>query len=118
MGVRVAYGRKEGINKAIENEVIPKDSIIITKDNIDSELLFYDSEGNLKHISEKTRFETLTEAEQWVKTYSCAGSIFTIHNGTDWVPYIVLDDNTLSVFKGEIADITNIKRIDGGTAEG
>lgn len=118
MGVRVAYGQKEGINEAIETGVIPKDSIIITKEELDPELLFYDSEENLRTIAKKTRFETLTEAKQWVKTYDCAGSLFTIHNGADWTLYIVADDGTLSPFTGEGTDIEDIKRIDGGTAEG
>ena len=118
MGVRVAYGKKEGVNSAIQSGVIPQDSIIITKDDTDSELLFYDSDGNLATIAERTRFETFTEAEQWAKNYPCVGFIFTVHNGAEWLPYIVQDDNSLTPFKSASVDVTNINRIDGGSSVG
>lgn len=96
MGVRVAYGRRKNINSAIGKGTIPKGSIIITKDEADSEMLFYDTSGNLKTIAERTRFESLNEAEQWAKNYPCVGFIFVVHNGSEWLPYIVNDDNSLS----------------------
>ena len=96
MGVRVAYGRRKNINSAIEKGTIPKGSIIITKDEADSEMLFYDTSGNLKTIAERTRFESLNEAEQWAKNYPCVGFIFVVQNGSEWLPYIVNDDNSLS----------------------
>lgn len=118
MGVRVAYGPKENIDVAIQSGVIPTDSIIITNDESDSELLFYDINGNLKTVAERTRFESLAEATQWAKQYPCKGYIFTIHNGAEWQPYIVQDNNTLAPFRGEVTEVTNIKRIDGGNAAG
>lgn len=118
MGVRVAYGKKDNIQGAIDKGTIPKGSLIITKDTTDSELFFYDSEGNLKSIEEKTRFETMTEAEQWIKKYPCKGYIFTIQNGAEWLPYVVNEDNTLKPITGEtLTDITDVKRIDGNALD-
>lgn len=115
---RVAYGKKTNVQEAIDNGTIPVDTLIITKGDMDPEMLFYDADGNLMPIAERTRFETLTEAEQWAKNYPCVGFIFTVQNGSEWMPYIVQNDNSLSPFKAEVGDITDIKRIDGGTSAG
>lgn len=115
---RVAYGKKANVQSAIENGTIPPDTLIITKGDVDSEMLFYDSDGKLFPLAERTRFETLTEAEQWAKNYPCVGFIFSVQNGSEWLPYIVQSDNSLKPFKGEVGDITDVKRIDGGTSIG
>ena len=78
MGVRVAYGKKGRISAAIASGTIPRDSLIITSDSKESELYFYDANGEMKNISERKQFETLTEAQSWVKTYDCAGHIILI----------------------------------------
>ncbi len=115
MGFNVVYAAKSKIDSSIAQGVIPKESLIITGDQKESELYFYDIDGNMKNISERKQFETLTEARTWIKTYNCAGHIISVHNGSDWVPYIVSDNGNLSpVNSGEI----NIKVIDGGTAHG
>lgn len=115
MGFNVVYATKNKIESSIAQGIIPKESLIITGDQKESELYFYDIDGNVKNISERKQFETLTEARTWIKTYNCAGHIISVHNGSDWVPYIVSDNGTLSpVNSGEI----NIKVIDGGTAHG
>lgn len=115
---KFAYGEKEKISNAIKNGIIPKDCIIITKDDVDPELLFYNSDGELSNISERTRFTTITEAQQWVKKYPSKGLIFTIHNGSEWAPYIVDDNNKLKpISQNVISDITDIKRIDGNVIE-
>ena len=112
MGVRVAYGKKGRISAAIASGTIPKDSLIITSDSKESELYFYDANGEMKNISE------LTEAQAWVKTYDCAGHIISVHNGSDWVPYIVSADGKLSpVNTGDIS-VGDVKVIDGGAANG
>lgn len=112
MGVRVAYGKKGRISAAIASGTIPKDSLIITSDNKESELYFYDANGEMKNISERKQFETLTEAQAWVKTYDCAGHIISVHNGSDWVPYIVSADGKLSpVNTGDIS-VGDVKVID------
>lgn len=68
-------------------------------------------------VSERMRFATLSEAEEWAKANSCAGFIFSVHNGSEWLPYIVQNDNSLKPFK-DSESINNIKRIDGGTSVG
>ena len=115
---RTAYGQRENVQSAIESGAIPLDTMIVTKDEIDSEILFYDRDGKLFSVTERTRFETLTEAEQWANKYPSVGLIFTVQNGSEWLPYIVQSDNTLSPFKGEVGEITDVKRIDGGTSVG
>lgn len=117
MGVRVAYGRREKIPAAIESGAVPKDSIIITKDD-EAELLFYDASGKLVNIHDRTRFETTTEALAWIKKHGSVGSIITIHNGTDWIPFIVQDGFTLSPLQSEPGEIADVKRIDGGRPGG
>lgn len=113
---KIAYGERAGIQNAINTGVIPKDTVIITKDNIDSELLFYDNEGKLSGVSEKTRFTTMTEAIAWVRKYPCTGRIVTIHNGSDWLPYVVDDNNNLiPINESIVSDVTDIKIIDGNT---
>lgn len=118
MGVRVAYGKKSKITSAIASGVIPKDSLIITSDAEESELFFYDAAGNMKRISERKQFATISEAQAWVDAYGCDGNIISVHNGSDWVPYIVSDEGALTpVGSGEIS-FEDIKTIDGGTAHG
>lgn len=118
MGVRVAYGKRAKIDSAIASGVIPKDSLIITSDTRDAELFFYDADGNMKNISQRRQFATISEALAWVNAYECEGHIISVHNGSDWVPYIVSGDKSLRpVSAGEIA-VDDIKTIDGGTAIG
>lgn len=114
MGVRVAYGKKGRISAAIASGTIPKDSLIITSDSKESELYFYDANGEMKNISERKQFETLTEAQAWVKTYDCAGHIISVHNGSDWVPYIVSADGKLSPVNAGDISVGDVKVIDGG----
>lgn len=118
MGTSVAYGRKDKIDEAIQSTVIPKNSIIITSDSGEGELYYYDSRGVLKTIAERRKFETFSDAEVWVKTYDCAGNIVSIHNGSDWVPYIVSDDCSLTPITSGSGSVIDIKVIDGGTAKG
>ena len=118
MGVRVAYGRKSKIPDAIASGAIPKDSLIITSDAEESELYFYDVTGKMKRISERKQFETISEAQAWVKTYDCVGHIISVHNGSDWVPYIVTSDGVLTPIDAGGGSSEEIKIIDGGTARG
>lgn len=118
MGVRVAYGKKGKIPAAISSSVIPKDCLIITSDNKESELYFYDANGEIKNISERKQFETLTEAQDWIKAYNCAGHIITVHNGSDWIPYIVSTEGKLSPVSTGDVTVGDVKIIDGGTANG
>ena len=119
MGVRVAYGKRDDIPSAISSGVIPKETIIITNDQTEPELLFYDMDGRLRNIAERTRFESLMEAEVWAKKYDCTGLVFSVHNGADWALFVVGDGGTLSpVHTGGTSGTINITRIDGGTSFG
>lgn len=79
---------------------------------------FYYPNGEMKNISERKQFETLTEAQAWVKTYDCAGHIISVHNGSDWVPYIVSADGKLSPVNTGNISVGDVKVIDGGAANG
>lgn len=118
MGVRVAYGSKQRIYSAIVSGTIPTDSLIITNDGNESELYFYDIDGNIKPIAERNRFETISAAQAWVHTYDCAGRIISVHNGSDWVPYIVSSDGALTPVNAGDVVVDSIKVIDGGSAFG
>lgn len=119
MGVRVAYGKKGKISGAISSGTIPKDSLIITSDTKEAELYFYDADGQMKTISERKQFETMTEAKAWIKVYDCTGHIVSVQNGSEWAAYIVTEKKTLDpVSSGGIIDVGDVKAIDGGTAEG
>ena len=81
-------------------------------------MFFYDVAGNMKRISERKQFATISEAQAWVDAYGCDGNIISVHNGSDWVPYIVSGEGALTpVGSGEIS-VEDIKTIDGGTAHG
>lgn len=119
MGVRVAYGPRAKITSAIASDIIPKDSLIITDDSAQAELFFYDADGVMKPISERTRFAAISEAQAWIETYDCAGHIIAVQNGADWTPYVVTADRKLSpVASGSSVTVDDVKYIDGGTAEG
>lgn len=115
MAVRVAYGDRDAIKDAIEEDIIPRECIIIT-DNAEAEMFFYDEDGNMRTIAERNRFESLTEAKIWALKYPCDGHIFTIQNGTDWLPYIVKSGGELQPIAGggSNLDDLDISRIDGG----
>lgn len=118
MGVRVAYGRKSKINDAITSGTIPKDTLIITSDGTESELYFYDTDGSLKTITERKTFETISEAQAWIRLYDCSGNIISVHNGSDYIPYIVSGDGRLIPIDTDGINIDDIKVIDGGRASG
>ena len=96
MGIKVAYGKRGDITGAIESGVIPKDSLVITSDAKEAELYFYDTDGQIKYVSERKRFETMDEAREWIKTYDCTGHIISIYDGGDWAPYIVTSGGELA----------------------
>lgn len=118
MAARVAYGPRENIQGAINNGVIPKDTIIITSDPTESELLFHDSSGAIRNIAERTRFNSKAEAEAWTKKYASSGLILSVHEQDVWVPYVVNDDGALIPFESGGGGVTIIERLDGGTASG
>ena len=121
MGANIAYGERDAIGRAIQTGSIPTDTVIITKehDNI-GELFFYDADGILKAVSERSRFLSVTEAIAWAKKYDCRGHIYSVQNGDSWKLYLVQDDYTLSAINGSggTIDVDDIDRIDGGSPAG
>lgn len=113
MGVRVAYGKRENILPAIESGTIPKDCLIITKNTKESEMFFYDRNGQLSVIAERTRFDNLDEAKEWVQKYLCKGYVIVVKGDTGWYPYIVQEDGSLSLVGSDGETVT---RIDGGSS--
>lgn len=104
---KIAYGNKENIQDAIDGNVIPYDALVLTSDGNDAEMFFYDKDGNLKNIVNKTKFTSLDEAQEWILKYPCVGQNFTIYNGTGWGSYIVTSENILN----PIATNTDIKNL-------
>lgn len=100
MGIKLAYGARENIDGAIRNGEIPHEAIIVTSDSKESEMFYLHSDGTLHNIAEKDRFSTISEASNWIKKYDCIGRIISVHNGDDWVAYIVTSDNKLSPLEG------------------
>ena len=74
------------------------------------------SDLDTKLKEETSRFATLTEAQIWISSHSCAGMVITVHNGTDWTPYVVQDDKSLAPLSSATVELGDITRIDGGTA--
>ena len=92
---KISYGAKSRVEDAIRTGVIPKDTLIITDDIQDPELLFYNKDGVLRAVSERTKFDSLSDAEQWIRTYDCIGNIFSIQINGAWELYLVQENNTL-----------------------
>lgn len=101
---RVAYGERANIENAIKNRVIPKDCIIITKSDTESELFFYNSQGELSGVAERTRFKSKEDALSWIGNYDCRGSMLTVYENGYWYPYIVSDDSQLVPISQESQD--------------
>lgn len=117
--MRVAYGQRDNIQAAIDKNVIPEGSLIITNDDTSSEeLFFYSPDGEIKSIHSRQKFLTFELAKQWVEKYNCVGDILSVQNGTEWVPYIVQDNNVLKPVGPGDVPIGDITSIDGGNAFG
>lgn len=96
MGIRVAYGDRSGIKTAIENGVIPKDSIIIGKYGEDeAELMFYDKNAAIQHLTAQTRFHSSEEAIAYAIKHSGAGKVVTVLDGGTYTACVVQPDFTL-----------------------
>lgn len=79
MAVRTAYGERDRLPQAIGTGVIPKGTVIFTKEEGDqAELLFYDPQGNLKPVKEKSIFFSPEEAHNWTKKYGYTGQTVSV----------------------------------------
>lgn len=111
MGIRVAYGNRNNIGAAISSGVVPKDSIIITKDDdYSAELFFYDVETKLKHIVAKTKFGSVEDALLYAISNSVSGNVVTVLEDGKYRAYVVQPDGGLEpIDTGLIApDGTNL----------
>lgn len=99
MGVRLAYGRREDVEPAIQNGLIPNETLIVTAETLDPEILYYNANNQLITPLKRARFETYEEADQWVKEYPSVGCIIAVRDDTAWAPYIVQEGNILSPLK-------------------
>lgn len=118
MGTRLAYGSRGAIDEAISSSQIPAETMIITNDSKEPEMFYLDSTKTLHSVKERSKFASLSEANLWISKYDCKGHILSIHNGSDWVAYIVAEDNNLKPITVDSGGITEITVIDGGTASG
>ena len=95
---KVAYGKKENMNLAIELGIIPPGSIILTENS--SEIFFYTLDKEIKPYEEKYKFESYEEATEWLESYGCQGQIFSIHENDRCNLYSVGYDNKLHRVSG------------------
>ena len=115
MGARIAHGYRKNLKQAILDGKVPGDTIVVTHDTDDPEILFVDRDGNIELICEKTRFNSKEAAEVWFKKYPCPGLLISIlSEDGEWEPWIV--KNREAEFTPVYPDITKILVIDGGEA--
>ena len=108
MGVRVAYGKRDHVTAAINNGVIPIDSIIIAKDDDHSAgLMFYDKSSNLIHIVAKTKFASMEEAFDYAAVKGGVGTVVTALDGDKYSAYIVQPGGELEPIGGGVFRRTN-----------
>ena len=112
MAFNVVYADKNKIKSSIEQGIIPKESLILTTDENQSEAYYYDDEGNLKYITKKTSFDSIIEARAWIAKYDYKGEVISIFQNKQWTPYLVNEDNSIT----EIGKTSQYSLIDGGNA--
>lgn len=89
MAFNVVYADKNKIKSSIEQGIIPKESLILTTGENQSEAYYYDDVGELKYITKKTSFNSMIEAITWISRYDYSGEIISIFQNNEWLPYIV-----------------------------
>lgn len=96
MGFNVVYSDKDKIESSIAQGVIPKESLILTNGEGQSEASYYDDQGNLKPIvASKSTFESMVEANLWVSKYNCRGQIIAVKVDNSWMPCVVDENNKI-----------------------
>lgn len=114
MAFNVIYADKNKIKSSIKQGIIPKESLILTTDENQSEAYYYDDVGKLKYITKKTSFSSLLEARIWVAKYDYEGEIISVYENNNWVPYIVGKNQVITAIQyGQDDDYT---LINGGNA--
>lgn len=105
--LKLAYGCKSNITSAIESSKIPPGTLILTEDT--NELYFYNLDGEVKAYQEKYKFSSKKEAEEWVSTYDCKGSIFSVHENEECQVYVVDYNNQLVRFETNATSFEQIQ---------
>lgn len=101
MGFNVVYADKDKIESSIAQGVIPKESLILSDGEGQSEASYYDDQGNLKYITKKNSFSSMVEANLWVSKYDYKGQLIAVKMSDGWTPCIVDENNKISPFVSE-----------------
>lgn len=118
MGFNVAYVPRNKIKSSIAQNVIPKETLIITTDE-NTETFYYDDKGKIKNISIRMSFSSYTEARTWIAQNDYyIGKVITVLNNGKWIPYLVEKNQTLSELpmKAEVITTNDTVILDGGSA--
>lgn len=125
--IKAIKGLQRELDKKVSKEdleILPVNELLIVNKTgeLDSSKLKVTDVATKKYVDEHSginkQFATISEAQAWVDAYGCNGNIISVHNGSDWIPYIVSDEGVLTpIGSGEIS-VEDIKTIDGGTAYG
>ena len=118
MGFNVAYIAKNKIKSSIAQNVVPKETLIITTDE-NTETFYYDDKGKIKNISIRMSFNSYTEARTWVAQNDYyVGTIITVFNNGRWIPYLVEKNQVLSELpvKAEVITTNDTVVLNGGSA--
>ena len=114
MAFNIVYADKDKIKSSIKQGIIPKESLILTTDENQSEAYYYDDVGKLKYITKKTSFSSLLEAHIWIAKYDYEGEIISVYENNKWIPYIVGKNQVITAIQyGQDDDYT---LINGGNA--
>lgn len=97
MNAQLAYGANDRVSTAIQNGLIPSNSIIIAKlDDGSAGLSYYDTDAVLKHIVTQSRFDSEDDAVAYLSNQPCYGKVITILEDNSYSAYVVQSDNSLS----------------------
>ena len=118
MGFNVAYVPRNKIKSSIAQNVIPKETLIITTDE-NTETFYYDDKGKIKNISIRMSFSSYTEARTLIAQNDYyVGKVITVLNNGKWIPYLVEKNQILSELpmKAEVITTNDTVVLDGGSA--
>lgn len=93
MSFNVVYAIKDKIKSSISDNTIPKESLILTDTDNETEAYYYDHRGKLKQITKKTSFKSMNQARTWISKYDYHGQVISIQKDNQWAPYIVDNNN-------------------------
>lgn len=101
MGFNVVYADKDKIKSSIAQGVIPKESLILSQGEGQSEASYYDDQGKLRYITKKNSFSSMVEANLWVSKYDYKGELISVNTSNGWTPCVVDENNKIVPFISE-----------------